>query len=255
MSEKNLNSQILEFLAKTEETSPDFLAKQLFVSPSTIRRRLSDLERKGLVKRTHGRVKINSENNFVQSFTFRKHQNGLQKKRIALEAVKLIKNGDVIFLDSSSSAYFIAHYLDQFENLRVITNGIDTLSLLAQHKISGAYSTGGKISGENPAALVGDIAEETIKNIHADICFFSAQTIDGKGVIRDILDTENSLRRRMMENSSKTVFLCDSTKFNKTSSFSVCELKEVDCMVCDSLPDENMPHGNCKIILCPAIFG
>jgi DeoR/GlpR family transcriptional regulator of sugar metabolism len=125
--ENYTRKKVLEILETQQYASVDELSTVLRVSTSTIRRTLDVLQQKGLVTRTHGGVKINSDNNFSPSFTFRIHQNSFEKKKIALSAIKLIKNGDLIFLDGSTSAFYIAEYLKEFENIRVITNGIDTL--------------------------------------------------------------------------------------------------------------------------------
>ena len=219
--------KILALLETQQYAAVEDLAAVLSVSTSTIRRSLQSLQEKGLVTRTHGGVKINSENTFAPSFTFRIHQNSFEKKKIALSAIKLIKNGDIIFLDGSTSAFYIAEYLKEFENIRVITNGIDTLSLLAKYNIQ-AYSTGGQVSAENPSVLVGRYAEDTICNFHADVVFFSAQSMDDKGEIYDCFEYENFLRRTMIKNADTKVFLCDNTKIGKTSPFHLCSMKDVD---------------------------
>jgi DeoR/GlpR family transcriptional regulator of sugar metabolism len=212
--------KVLEILETQKYASVDDLARVLCVSTSTIRRTLETLQQRGLVTRTHGGVKINSENNFSPSFTFRIHQNSFEKKKIALSAIKLIKNGDIIFLDGSTSAFYIAEYLKEFDNIRVITNGIDTLSLLSKNHIL-AYSTGGQVSSENPSVLVGRYAEDMIGKFHADIAFFSAQSMDNDGEIYDCFEEENFIRRTMIKNSKTKVFLCDNTKVGKTSSFPI----------------------------------
>lgn len=251
MSVKNLDNQILSVLAGLESISPDELAAQTGVSPSTIRRRVRNLCEKGLVKHTHGLVRLNRESNFTESFTFRKHRNSLEKKRIALEAVKLVKNGDVIFLDGSSSAFFIAQYLDQFDDVKVITNGIDTLSLLSQNKVN-AYSTGGRVPQFNGSVLVDSLAIDTIKRIHADICFLSALTIDDDGNIWDTVEEENAVRREMIAASSVKVFLCDSSKLHKKSTFKLCSVGDFDYMVCDEDCSADINLHGCKLAVTPS---
>ena len=88
--------KILEILETQQYASVEELSAILCVSTSTVRRTLETLQQRGLVTRTHGGVKINSDNNFSPSFTFRIHQNSFEKKKIALSAIKLIKNGDII---------------------------------------------------------------------------------------------------------------------------------------------------------------
>lgn len=236
--------KVLEILETQQYASVDGLAAALCVSASTVRRTLETLQQKGLVTRTHGGVKINSDNNFSPSFTFRIHQNSFEKKKIALSAIKLIKNGDIIFLDGSTSAFYIAEYLKEFENIRVITNGVDTLSLLSKNHIL-AYSTGGQISAENPSVLVGRYAEDMICNFHADIAFFSAQAMDNSGEIYDCYEDEIFLRRAMIKNAKTKVFLCDDTKVGKTSSYHLCSLKDIDYIASNSSLPTSIPLDKC----------
>ncbi len=236
--------QVLDILETQQYASVDELATALCVSTSTIRRTLETLQQKGLVTRTHGGVKINSDNNFSPSFTFRIHQNSFEKKKIALSAIKLIKNGDIIFLDGSTSAFYIAEYLKEFKSIRVITNGIDTLSLLSKNNIL-AYSTGGQVSSENPSVLVGRYAEDMICNFRADIAFFSAQAMDNNGEIYDCFEDEIFLRRAMIKNAKTKVFLCDSTKIGKTSPYHLCDLKSIDYIASNQPLPHSIPNEKC----------
>ncbi len=236
--------RILEILETQQYASVDELSTVLRVSASTIRRALGILQQKGLVTRTHGGVKINGENNFSPSFTFRIHQNSFEKKKIALSAIKLIKNGDIIFLDGSTSAFYIAEYLKEFKNIRVVTNGIDTLSLLAKNNIL-AYSTGGQVSTENPSVLVGGYAENMICNFHADVAFFSAQAMDNDGEIYDCFEDEIFIRRTMIKNAKTKVFLCDNTKFGKTSPYHLCSIKDCDYIASNQSLPSFIPLEKC----------
>ena len=229
MNEKS-EKEILEFIQKKENTSVDELSKALFISPATVRRRLDYLQKKGLIIRTRGGAKLSDSNNFFPSFSLRAHQNSLEKKKIALAAIKFIKNGDLIFIDSSTSAFFIAEYLSEFKDLMVVTSGIDTLSLLSKNRIK-AYSTGGVISDSNRSALVGQIAHNTINSMHADVVFFSAHSVNKNGEIYDIFEQENYLRLCMMKNAAKKIFLCDGTKFDTSSPFRLCSMSDVDYIV------------------------
>ena len=207
---ENKEEEILGFLQERKYAEVGELAAKLYLSASTVRRRLTELEKKGLVTRAH--------------------QNSLEKKKIALTAIKLIKNGDMVFLDGSTSAFFIAEYLSEFDNLKVVTNGIDTLSLLSKNNVT-AYSTGGIVSPVNRSVLIGHFAAEMIAGIHADIAFFSAQSAGRDGVISDCFEEENVLRLCMMKNASKKVFLCDGAKFEKQSAFRLCSVRDIDCIV------------------------
>ena len=122
---------VISLIKDRETVSVAELSAALDVSESTVRRKLAELEGKGLISRTHGGARMIDTNNSSFTFSLRIHKNAFEKKLIALKAVKLIKEGDVIFLDGSTSTYFLAEYLNEFKNVTVITNGIDTLSFLA----------------------------------------------------------------------------------------------------------------------------
>lgn len=209
------------------------LACGLGVSESTVRRSLADLEKKGLIKRAHGGAVLAERNNLTTSFTYRTHKNVLEKRKIALKAVRLICDGDVIFIDASTTAYFIVEYLNEFDNLTVVTNGVDTLSLLAKYKIP-VISTGGKISGVLNSALTGPFAENLVESVNADVAFFSAQSVNKKGEIFDMDECENNVVRKMIKNAERTVFLCDGGKFGKPAPYKVCDLSTVSDFICDS---------------------
>ena len=229
--------KILELLSNNSFLKTEDIAELIDVSPSTVRRKLNELQSRGLITRLRGGAQVSDEKNYFPKFSFRSHMNSLEKKKIALSAIKLIKNGDVIFLDGSTSSFFIAEYLSEFKNIKVFTNGIDTLSQLSKHGVN-AYSTGGHVSEENPSVLVGHFADEMIKNVKADISFFSAQAIGKDGEIFDCFELENPLRLSMIKNSCLSVFLCDSTKFGRTAPFHLCSLNDVDYIVSDSNADD-----------------
>ena len=224
--------EILSLIQQNQVLSVEDISNRLYISHSTVRRKLTKLQTKGLVIRTRGGAKINDASNFSPSFSFRTHQNSLEKKKIAISATKLIKNGDVIFLDGSTSAFFIGEYLSGFKDIKVITNGIDTLSLLAKNGIN-AYSTGGVILKTNSSVLVGENAISMIEKYHADVAFFSAASVTKEGKIYDIFEEETPVRLAMLKNSTKKVFLSDSTKFGKISPYYICTVNDIDCIVTD----------------------
>lgn len=227
---KDIQTQLFEILQEKQIATVEELSALTLASPSTVRRKLTQMQKTGLISRTHGGAKLNDENNFSPSFTFRAHQNSFEKKKIALAAIKLIKNGSLLFLDGSTSAFFIAEYLAGFSNIKVVTNGIDTLSLLSKHNIQ-AYSTGGYVSPTNRSVLIGHYAQEMIESLHADFTFFSAHSVNPDGEVYDLFEEENVLRKSMLKNSATSVLLCDSTKFSQNSPYRLCSLSDIDYVV------------------------
>ena len=159
--------EILSFIQNKQFATVEDISTSLFISPSTVRRNLTKLQSMGLIIRTRGGAKVNDSSNFMPSFSFRAHKNSLEKKKIALLATRLVKNGDVVFLDGSTSSFFMAEYLANFKDIKVITNGVDTLSLLAKKGVD-AYSTGGYLLKDNNSVLGGEYAISMINKFHED---------------------------------------------------------------------------------------
>lgn len=232
----NIENEVSKIVFKRKYMSIVELSEVLNVSQSTIRRVLNRLQSKKLVERSHGGVRAVLTDNVAPNFVLRKHTNATQKKMIALKALKLIKEGDVIFLDGSTSTYFMAEYLNEFDNVTVITNGIDTLVALAGCGVN-AISTGGCVSGANKSALVGNFAINTVESIHANIAFFSCGAIAKDGKMTDCYIDEVAARKKMIENSDISVLLCDSDKFGKTQPYVIGNVNEIDYIVTDSFND------------------
>ena len=103
MYQKERKQQILYLLQEKNEMTVSELSRLLFTSESSIRRDLQAMELSGLVKRTHGGVKLLGDNPTIVPFASRLHYKVAEKKKMAKKALSYIQDGQVIFLDQSSS--------------------------------------------------------------------------------------------------------------------------------------------------------
>ena len=140
--------------------------------------------------------------------------------------------GDVVFLDGSSSAYFVAELLPAISGVTVVTNSIDIMSTLSRYDIK-AYCTGGNLSPENKAVLVGGYAQNFLQKIRADVAIFSVQSVTADGNFFDCYAEEVAIRNIMIQNSRRRVLLCDSSKWNRTSIFYQGNLSDIEYVVSD----------------------
>lgn len=225
--------EIIALLNETEYATVEYLSRKMNISASSIRRDLKNLEERGLVNRSYGGVKIANAMGKRIPFSLRSHENSTQKKQIAKAAASLIHMGDVIFLDGSSSAYFVAELLPAISDVTVITNSIDAMSCLARYDIK-AYCTGGNMSPENKGVLVGDYTLEFLRKIRADIAIFSVQAVASNGDFYDCYAEEVAVRRMMIKNAKHRVLLCDSSKLDKTSTFYQGNVEEIEHIISDT---------------------
>lgn len=231
MLKKERHDRILEVLQQRKYATVTYLAAQLYVAPITIRRDLAELESDGFVVRCYGGAAIPSHENREVPFEIRNRSNVSEKDALAKRAVAHIHTGDVVFLDASSTVSHIPDYLTAEQNLTVITNSILVAEKLQKKRIR-VYLTGGA-PVENSHALVGNLAEQAVAGIYANVCFFSAQGVDEDGNISDQSEAETALRLGMLKNARKQVFLFDSSKRGKRFAFRLCNLSDVSAVITD----------------------
>lgn len=232
MSISKRQEQILSILNERSFITVAELSAITFTSPSSIRRDLTYLENNGFVKRTHGGVSSIEPMANVASYHDRLHKNANRKRIITQKASALLKDGQTILLDSSTTATFLLPHIAKFHNITVFTNNLST----ALHAIELGINThclgGQSINGS--VALSGSETFAALDNLFVDILFFSSQSLDINGNISDSTEEENLVRKMMLKASKTTVFLCDCEKFNATSTYKLCNVNDVDYAVFDA---------------------
>ena len=229
MLKKERQDLIVEMLKEQKYCSVSMIANTLYVAPITVRRDLAEMEADGIINRCHGGATLNSSENREVPFELRTKENSSVKSILGKKAAEMLQDGDTVFMDASSTVLHIADYLQTKQNLTVITNSIKVLEKLKGKQIT-CYLTGGMLL-ENSHALVGNVAEETISSMYADICFFSSQGITEDGVITGFSDAETKLRKQMIRNAKKSIFLYDQSKVGKRFLFKVCDSNELFTMI------------------------
>lgn len=229
MSLYNREDIYLSLLATGTYTVKE-LAEKLFISEPTVRRDIVVMKEKRLVSCRRGVVKL--ENKYADQripLFIRKHEFNEEKKQIAQKAVKYIKDGDVIMLDASTTAYYLLSHLANFKNIIIITNGAKTALEAASIGIK-TICTGGEMTPES-FSYIGSDAENTLSKYNADVAFFSCRGISDENVATDNSIWENSVRKIMIKNSKKNYLLCDKSKFGKVYLNTLCKEQEITAII------------------------
>lgn len=208
------------------------LAMKLFISEPTVRRDIIALEKKELVvcKRGIVSLKVNYADQRIPLFIRDMEQND-EKRIIAKKAAAYIKDGEVVMLDASTTAFHLLPYLAEFKNILVITNGAKTALESAAMGIK-TICTGGELTGES-FSYVGTDAESILNRYNADVAFFSCRGVSDEGVVTDNSILENSMRKIMIKNSKKSYLICDKSKFGKTYLNTLCHINELEGLITD----------------------
>ena len=168
---------ILEKLQAEKRVVVSELSQLYDVSEETIRRDLDKLEKEGLAIKSYGGAVINEDVSIDLPFNVRKNQNVTGKQKMAELAASLVKDGDHIFLDASTTAVFVAKALKEKERLTVITNSMEILLELADVSGWNIISTGG-VMKEGYLAFLGSKTDESIRSYYVDKVIFSCKALD-----------------------------------------------------------------------------
>ena len=229
MSKYSRENQYVALLAIKPHTVKE-LSEKLFVSEPTVRRDISELKSREIVTSKNGLVslKTNAPDQRIPLFIRHLEQNE-EKRMIAKKAAELVTDGNVIMLDSSTTAFHILPHLVNFKNILLITNGAKTAIEAASMGIR-TITAGGEMAIES-FSYIGCDAETTLSKYNADIAFFSCRGVSENGLATDNSVFENNIRRIMIEKSARSYLLCDKSKFGKTYLNTLCKIDELDGMI------------------------
>lgn len=211
------------------------LSSKFFIGEATIRRDLEKLEKKGLLKRTYGgAVLLEGLDTEIPLFVRESEQKDA-KEVIGHTASKLVCDGDIIIMDSSSTTLKMVPYLKGKDKLTVITNGAKTAVELGELLHIKVYCTGGMLR-ENSLSYIGELAKRCTEDFFVDTLFFSCRAISMEKGLTDSNEDEAELRKLMVKSCRRTVLLCDSTKFDKVSFCKIGGFDKVNCVITDKKP-------------------
>lgn len=229
---------IEEYLKIRGSSSLDELCQHFEVSKNTIRRDLTELEAKGLVKKVYGGVIWNEESRIIPSIAQREITMHEAKSAIARKAAEFVSDNDIIVLDSGTTVVQMLGHLTTRQNLTIITNSIPVLDVALAYPQFHVIVTGGDLYHPT-ASFVGMEALSWLRRLNASTLFLAATGVSLNKGITNYSTIEAEMKKAMIEISERVALLVDHTKFNVVSLMAFADLKNIDVIITDMpLPDE-----------------
>lgn len=209
------------------------------VSAMTARRDLAELERRGLVRRTHGGAVLPTISAHEDSFARRLNTDADAKRRLADEAVALLAPRQSVFLDSSTTSHFVARAMvDTGIAATVLTNSLPVMELI--------FSEGGPnleliAVGGNLRRLtrsfVGPIAVRTIQGHFVDRLFLSVKGLTENGMLTDADPLEAEVKRAMIGQAAESTLVIDRSKLSVRGLSAIASIAEVSGVLAHGLSE------------------
>ena len=181
-------------------------------SESTIRRDLDELAADGKLKRVHGGA---------ESIHSLKEE--IANSQLAGYAADLIKEGDVVFLEASTTNELLIPHLSN-RQVTVVTNSIYHAVKLVDLGIS-TRIIGGKVKHSTDASI-GSTALEQIRQLNFDCAFIGANGVDANYFTTPDME-EAVIKRTVIANAQKAYVLADASKLGQITYAKVAEVEKV----------------------------
>lgn len=233
--------RLLELLHEHGGLTTAQLAADLGVTRETVRRDLEKLEVDGALLRTHGgAVRLESAKR-EHPVAERAKVRVSEKKAIAQAALSLVRSGETVFFDPSTTVQALASLLPD-QPLTVVTNSLQIPFLLADRPSIRTVLLGGLI-GRSSLSGTGVVAERAADFFRIDAAFMSCRGIDARRGLSEATEAQAHLKRRIVERAERFYLLADATKAGVASSYFFADVAEVGRWITDKKPAGNLARA------------
>lgn len=221
--------KIIEILSAHGSVQVDEMAKLLDVSLMTIRRDLEKLKQEGRIERYHGGAVIKREVPYNE-------KRGLEldvKHSIAELSAKLVRKGNVVYLDAGTTTHEIANAIKDIPSLTIVTNDIEIANLLLDSTAT-VIVCGGVIQ-KSTGSMVGALAIQMVEHLRMDIAFLGAQSIDDSfNVLTPTID-KAIMKQTICKNAKEKYLVVDSSKFGRQALIKINNLSDYTAVVTNKI--------------------
>ncbi len=236
MTALNPRQQLLVQLARERGyVTVDELVERLEVTHQTVRRDINYLCEAGILSRFHGGAAFRSS---VANLPYEARLDSMaaEKQAIARAVAAEIPDHSSVFIDIGTTAEAIASELRQKNGLRIVTNNINVVNLLARREDFEVVVCGGVVRSRD-LAVAGETATEFLKRFQVDYSILGVVAIGLDGSILDFSVNETPLTQSIIECARKCFVVADHTKFGRHAMAKVAHLSQTSTLFTDDLPN------------------
>lgn len=224
---------ILEELKNNKTIQVKQLSERFNVSMETIRRDLEELEQGDYLKRVYGGAVLLKKNIPSQNFIERKNYHLKEKRLIAKKCVSLVKEGDFVAFDASTTnATITQEFMSHFKHLTVLTNDIYNAQQIAINTNWTVLLPGGEINNHE-LFISGASAITYINKFQIDKYFMSISGFSEEIGFTDYGFKECEIKMALFQNANQVYIAADHHKFGQQAMIKVCKANEIDGVITD----------------------
>jgi DeoR/GlpR family transcriptional regulator of sugar metabolism len=228
------------------------LESEFDISAMTARRDLDALEQEGKIRRSYGGAVLPELAAHEDSFQQRLTRARPAKEKLASAAVGLMTPGASVFLDSSTTAYYVAKRLvEGGPAVTVLTNCVATMDLVASADRPGLQLVGlGGSLRKLTKSFVGPLTVHSTAAHVADMTFLSVKGVTAMGYLTDPDPLEAEVKRAMVDHCRQAVLLVDGSKLEHSGMCVVTQLSHLAMVLAADVPEATLaalPVGDAEV--------
>lgn len=230
--------RIQEYLTIHQIARTADLCEMLDASEATVRRDLEWLESKGILERTHGGAILNQRMILEQEYQQRMQHHPEEKRRIGELAASLIEEGDIVFINSGTTATQVLQHIRRDSNITVFTNNVSAVMDLGNPGFH-YFLIGGEFQPRSNS-IAGRFALDNLGLVYANKTILGVDGISLKHGCTVPTNAEAEVVRKMIERTKGSIIIAaDYSKWGVVSNFQIANIDEVDKLVSDEKLDSS----------------
>lgn len=228
---------MVEWMVGQQFASIQEMAGKFNVSVMTVRRDLSRLAEAGLVERLPGGARINQRDEETP-FAVKQHLYAREKLAVAARAVDLVKPGMVVALSAGTTTWTIAHMMRPAAGVVCLTNSTNVAIELHRNQFTQIVLSGGNFRTPSDA-LVGPIAERSVRELNSDLLFLGVHALDPATGFSSPNVAEAVIDQALIANTKKVVVVvADVRKWGSRALARIAPLNAADLIITmDGVPE------------------
>src|SRR5919108_5263641 len=232
MYQEERHAAILERARTQGRVDVGELAADFDVTPETVRRDLTALERHGLLRRVHGGAIPVERLGFEPGLQTRDSTMAPEKDRIARAALAELPDEGAILLDAGTTTARLAEMLPTDRELTVVTNALPIAMSLSARPNVNVLTVGGRVRGRT-LAMVDQWALSVLSETYVDVAFLGTNGLSVQRGLTTPDVAEAATKRAMIRAARRVVVLADHTKVGNDCFARFGELEDVETLICD----------------------
>jgi DeoR/GlpR family transcriptional regulator of sugar metabolism len=224
---------IAERIRDAGSVSVAALEAEFGVSPMTARRDLQILEREGRARRTHGGAVAATLALDEDAFQSRLGESAEAKRRLGAAAADRIAEGETVFVDCSTTAYYaVRELIRSGRTATVLTPSVSVMDMIARSEAPQLELLG--LAGSLRRLTCSFVGPQTVRAIQdhfADKLLFSVKGLAPGAVLTDANPLEAEVKRTMIERARESILLIDGSKFDHPGLSAIAPIAAVDTVL------------------------